>query len=440
MIFKGKKVTVMGLGLLGRGIGDAKFLAEQGAELIVTDLKTEEQLADSVAQFSGIKNVAFHLGGHRMEDFENRDFILKAAGVPMDSPYIAHARENGIPIEMSTSLFCSLTKAAVIGVTGTRGKTTTTQFIYEGLKRAGKKVHLGGNIKGVSTLAMLPSVAKDDYVVLELDSWQLQGFGERKISPHIAVFTTFMEDHMNYYKGDMDTYLADKANIFLNQNAGDTLVVGDQCADLILNKYGEKIKGKKEIARAGDIPADWKLQILGDHNKYNIAVGRLALLALGISEQIIKETAESFKGVEGRLEFKREVKGVKIYNDTTATTPQATIVALKALPIERVVLIMGGADKKIDMGELVKEWLPKTKKVILLPGTGTDRIKSEFDFASLGIKSVQAFDLADAVREAMALSVNGDSILFSPAFASFGMFKNEYDRGEKFDEIVEKMK
>ena len=443
--FKGKKITVMGLGLLGRGVGDTKFLAENGADVIVTDLKTEEQLAESVKQFAGMSNVKFSLGGHKMEDFENRDFILKAAGVPLDSPYIAHARENGIPIEMSTSFFCSLLPLGVttIGVTGTRGKTTTTYFIYEGLKRSGKIVHLGGNIQGVSTLAILPEIKSGDFVVMELDSWQLQGFGEKNISPNISVFTTFYPDHLNYYKGDLDLYLADKANIFINQKEGDTFVIGDQCVDIIKEKYSEKIIAKTIVTKVSDVPKDLNLKVIGEHNKYNIAMGMAVLRAVGVDESVIKETAENFKGVKGRLEHLATIKGVEVYNDTTSTTPIATITALKALSenvsLDKVVLIMGGADKSIDMKELIENWLPKVKKVILLPGTGTDRIKKEFDFTKIGIKAFQAFDLNDAVKEAFAISNESGVILFSPAFASFGMFKNEYDRGEQFDLLIEKI-
>jgi len=479
-MFEGKKITVVGLGLLGRGVGDAKFLAENGADVIITDLKTEEQLAESVKQFPGMSNVKFSLGGHKMEDFENRDFILKAAGVPLDSPYIAHARERGIPIEMSTSLFCSLLPKGIttIGVTGTRGKTTTTYFIYEGLKRwlasaqasaeqrkngsgpafASASAWLGGNIQGVSTLAMLPEIKSGDFVVMELDSWQLQGFGEKNISPNISVFTTFYPDHLNYYKGDLDLYLNDKANIFINQKEGDTFVTGDQCVDIIKEKYSEKIKAKTIVTKVSDVPKDLNLKVIGEHNRYNIAMGMVVLRAIGLDEDVINETAENFKSVKGRLEHLATIKGVEVYNDTTSTTPIATVTALKALcgsvslasgapeakltekeKLDKVVLIMGGADKSIDMKELIENWLPNVKKVILLPGTGTDRIKKEFDFAKIGIKAFQAFDLTDAVKEAFAISSEGGVVLFSPAFASFGHFKNEYDRGEQFDLLIEKI-
>src|SRR3989344_704079 len=153
--FRGKRVTVMGLGLLGRGVGDARYLAECGADLIVTDLKTREQLAESVVQLEQFKNIQFVLGEHRLEDFSNRDLILKAAGVPLDSPYVAEAKKNGIPVRMSADLFAELSGVSCVGVTGTRGKSTVVHMVYEILKAAEKKVMLGGNVRGVSNLELL---------------------------------------------------------------------------------------------------------------------------------------------------------------------------------------------------------------------------------------------------------------------------------------------
>ena len=208
--FKDKKVTVVGLGLLGKRLGDIAFLSEFGAKVLVTDLKTAKELAPSIAKLKKYKNIEYVLGKHRMEDFENRNFVLKGQGVPLDSSYITHARKQGIPIEMDESLFVKLAPdVKIIGVTGTRGKSTTTVLIYEILKQAynspsiklgGKKpsVFLGGNIKGTAALPLLEVVKVGDTVVFELSSWQLQGFGEAGISPHISIFTNFMPDHMNY--------------------------------------------------------------------------------------------------------------------------------------------------------------------------------------------------------------------------------------------------
>lgn len=200
-LFAGKRVTVMGLGLLGRGVGDACLLAEAGAEVVVTDLKTETELAVSVAPLQAFANVSFTLGRHELADFEGKDFIVVAAGVPLDSPYLAHARQSGVRLVQSAALFAELAGVPIIGVTGTRGKSTVTMMIHHVLSFVtGEEVLLGGNIRGVSNLQLLKSVTPDSLCVMELDSWQLQGWGWAGMSPQVAVFTSFMEDHLNYYQ------------------------------------------------------------------------------------------------------------------------------------------------------------------------------------------------------------------------------------------------
>jgi UDP-N-acetylmuramoylalanine--D-glutamate ligase len=422
----------MGLGLLGRGVGDARYLVQCGAELIVTDLKMREELADSVAQLKSFSRITFVLGKHRFEDFCDRDFILKAAGVPMDSPYIAEAKKNNIPIRMSADLFAEISGISVIGVTGTRGKSTVAHMIYAILKVAKKPVVLGGNVRGVSTLALLSEVTFKHIAILELDSWQLQGFREAKISPYIAVFTTFYPDHLNYYKNNLDAYLADKANIFLCQKSEDTLVLGAQAAKLVQREYRSLIHSHTIIAGTENFPSDWRLKIPGEHNRYNAALALAVARALNISDTISRRALESFAGVPGRLEFIAEKNGVKIYNDTTATTPEATIAALNALDVAHTIVIAGGADKNLNLDALIAR-LKDAERVVLLAGSGTERIKGEFPDAPI-------FDsLEKAVAAARSAAAPGDNILFSPAFASFGMFKNEFDRGDQFVELVRKL-
>ena len=461
--FKGKKITQMGLGLLGRGVGDAAFLAECGAEVVVTDLKTEKELAPSLAKLNQFTNITFHLGGHRLEDFRNRpkpsgdgrrpDFILKAAGVPLDSLFITEARKNKIPIEMDASLFVKLAPKGVtiIGVTGTRGKTTTTMMIYEivkkflevrpqdgkrGLTSKTPRVFLAGNIKDTATLPLFKKVKPGDYVVMELDSWQLQGFGEAKMSLPVAVFTTFYPDHMNYYKNDMRAYFADKANIFKYQKVGDALVAGEGIPEAARRFWGAALPKTALIARAADLPADWRLKVPGEHNRANAACALAAARAIKIPEAAIREALENFAGVQGRLELVGKVNGVQYYNDTTATTPEATVAALSALdPLgkQNVVLIIGGADKRLDMGALREAVHAHAKEVLLIAGTGTDRLCAE-------ASDKQVYDsLPEAVAAAKAAATAGDTVLFSPAFASFGMFDNEYDRGEQFVKLVKSL-
>lgn len=428
--FKGKKVTVLGLGLLGKGLGDTSFLARCGAQVTVTDLKDAKALASSVAQLKKYKNVRFVLGHHDLSDFQNCDMVLKAQGVPLDSIYINEARNHHIPICMDDELLVSLLpkNVKVIGITGTRGKTTVTSLIYHILKKAGKRVHLGGNIRGVATLSLLPKIQSGDYVVLELSSWQLQGFGEQKISPNVSVFTNFMPDHMNYYKNNLKDYFADKAFIFKYQKEGDTLVVGKS----IVKKIPKTIKSTLAVASAQDVPKNWKLPLPGEHNKENIALAVSAARALKIPIAKIKSGVESFKAVEGRLQLVKTVRGIQIYNDNNSTTPEATIAGLTSFPKKQTVLIMGGADKNLDITELLKTAEVYAHTVILLPGTGTDKIENP-DF-------YRAESLKDAVDTAVASASKGDVVLFSPAFASFGLFVNEYDRNDQFLSLVKKIK
>lgn len=422
----------MGLGLLGRGIGDVAFLAEEGAELVVTDLKSKEELAPSLESLKNFKNITFVLGKHRLEDFRNRDFILKAAGVPLDSPFIAEARKNGIPVEMSASLFAKLSRATIVGITGTRGKSTVTHLLYEILKKAKTSPHifLGGNIKGISTLQYLKDAQPGDIAVLELDSWQLQGFGESKISPHVSVFTTFLPDHLNYYGGDISKYFYDKAHIFRFHTDNDYLILGHDVDRAIKQQYSEKIKSKIIQADPATV-ASWNVLMPGEHNRWSAALAYEAAKVFAIPESTIKEVIEQFKGVPGRLEFVKQYKGIKIYNDTNATTPDATLAGLEALKSKdkNIVLILGGADKNLDMTKLITALPQYCKSVILLPGTGTDRIKETIS----GVPVVYATDLSEAVVQALSAATAGDTLLFSPAFASFGLFKNEYDRGDQFN-------
>ncbi len=304
------------------------------------------------------------------------------------------------------------------------------------------RVYLGGNVKGVATLPFLKKVKKGDIVVLELDSWQLQGFGEAKISPHISVFTNFLNDHLNYYlkgsaseKEAIEKYFYDKAHIFRNQNSENFLITDAKMKKEIFVRHGKNIKSKIIIPDKKLIH-NWNIKLKGEHNKENILKAVKVAEVFGVPMKIIKKAVENFSGVEGRQEFLREYKGIKIYNDTTATSPDATIVALKALSDlkkKNLVLIMGGTDKNLDMSELVKAVPKYSKKVVLLAGSGTEKLQGK-------IKGIEAQNLKEAVTEALKWAKKGDILLFSPAFASFGMFTNEFDRGDKFVSLIKILK
>lgn len=441
--FSGKKVTLLGLGLLGRGVGDAAFLAECGAEVIVTDLKSEAELADSVAQLKEYSNITFVLGEHREEDFENRDLIHVAAGVPADSQYVAHAKNKGIRLAQSAALFVELAKIPVVGVTGTRGKSTVTHMIHHVLEQVtGEKVILGGNIRGVSNLQLLKDVKEHSIAVMELDSWQLQGFGWAEISPQIAVFTSFMEDHLNYYNGDMDAYFADKANIFRYQEEDGVFVTTPD-----VFKHAQKFSDAQHITLGQEVilvdasvlPEDCLLAMPGEHNRLNAALAYKTLQAMSLEDEPIFEGLASFPGVPGRLQYLQDVNGARIYNDNNATTPSATKAGIEAIADgKNVILIMGGTDKGIDATPLVESVREHCKKVVLLPGTGTESFKAAEDLSVNRKGFVEVESLQEAVSAALDVAEAGDVVLFSPGYASFGLFKNEYDRNDQFVEVIRK--
>ena len=440
--FKGKRVTVMGLGLLGRGVGDALYLAEAGAIVTVTDLKSAEELAESVLLLAGYPNVTLVLGEHRTQDFVDRDLILVAAGVPFDSGYLVQARSAGVRLVQSAALFAELSGVPIIGVTGTRGKSTVTHMIHHVLSvTTGETVLLGGNIRGVSNLQLLKSVTAESLCVMELDSWQLQGFGWAGISPSVAVFTNFMEDHLNYYMtggkthGEaMKQYFTDKAQIFLHQEDSGVFITTPEVFEWIKSTIPRAALGQEVVlADVSVLPEDMLLATPGEHNRLNAALAYEALRAASLSDEEIFDGLASFPGVPGRLEYLGTFgAGVRVYNDNNATTPAAVIAGLRAvgdIEVERIILIAGGAYKAVDPTPLAEVIPQYCKQVILLSGTGTDMLK-------LLIAAVEVDSLAAAVEAAFAVSAPGDIILFSPGFASFGMFKNEYDRNDQFVALI----
>lgn len=430
--FKDKTVTLMGLGLLGRGVGDAAFLAQRCKKVFVTDAKSEEELRKSVEALRDYKNIEFFLGGHDKKIFENVDFVIKGAGVRLDNPYIAHAREMSVPVYMSTALFAHLAPLKVIGVTGTRGKTTTTCMIGDILKRAGRKVLMGGNLRGVSTLALLEDAKAFDYAVLELDSWQLQGFDGLGISPSIGVFTTFYPDHMNYYDGDMALYMHDKAAIFRRQKEGDVFITTPEVAALLKNG-GEMQNVRSTTILARPLPPSFVLNVPGGHNLVNASLAKEVGKVCGIEESVIEESLRNFESVEGRLQRVGQWQGRVFYNDSNATTQEATLAALASFPAESIVLIFGGADKGLPIDRLIDNLSANGIRAVLIKGTGTDRVlKDRPDIPVAG-------SMQEAFKTAVALSKTGDHIILSPAFASFGVFKNEYDRSDQYMQEVKKL-
>ena len=464
--FKGKKVTVMGIGLHGGGIAAVRFFAEAGAKVIATDMKTEKELTPSLEKLKGLKNITFVLGQHRMEDFEKVDMVMKSPAVPWNSKYIQAALKKKITVEMDSSLFFKLSKLPIVGVTGTKGKTTTSTLICEILRLAGENVFSAGiGQKAVLDLLDKVSEAKKGVVVFELSSWRLSALGRIGLSPHIAVITNILPDHLNYYK-TMEEYIADKKYIFSNQKKDDFVILNYD--NEITRELAEEAKSQviffstefirhptSKITTLGVYVANGKIifddgteqkeicdlndiKLRGGHNLYNVLAAAGAAIAYGIAPEKIREAIENFKGVPHRLEFVRELDKVKYYNDTAATMPDAAIAGINSFS-KPVILIAGGADKNLDFSKLAKVISEKVKKLILFKGEATEKLKKELN--SLGElnsgKIDSEFDsMEKAVIRAKSIAGPGDVVLLSPGAASFGLFASEFDRGEKFREAV----
>lgn len=454
----------MGLGIIGGGVGVVKFLVKNGAKVLVTDLKTKEKLKESVRKIENLP-LKLILGKHRKKDFIDTDLIIKNPGVPNDSPYLKIAQEHRVPVDTDIGIFFQLCQVPIIAVTGTKGKSTVANLIYHLLKSRYSKVILAGNI-GNSPLESLEKITPKSKVILELSSWQLEGLVSHKKSPQIAVITNIYRDHLNRYKSFKD-YINAKKIIFRFQKPNDILLLNYD--DLIVRKFSPLAKSHVYFFSQNKIPlksiacflknkniffGDEKnpicsikdLSINGEHNISNILAAVSVAKLCRISSTKIKKALRSFRGISFRQEFIREIHGIKYFNDTTATIPQATMAAIKnfkqRFPGKKLILIAGGEDKNLNYRDLAKEIKQNISHLVLLPGTASDKIRAElFKLGYFnGKKPIMAESMLKAVKEAKKLANQGSIIILSPGAASFNLFKNEFDRGKQFNEIVRKMK
>ncbi len=410
-LFQNKKVVIMGLGLHGGGVGVAKFFLSQGANVLVTDLKTKTQLKESLNKICARPSQArpslvFVLGKHREEDFREADLIIKNADVPSSSPFLKIARENNIPIKSDIQLFFELCPAEIIGITGTKGKSTVATLIAELLKEKYQTI-LAGNI-GVSPLEFLADLNKESKVVLELSSFILEDLQK---SPHVAVITNLFPDHLNRYK-DFNHYVEAKKNIFKYQEKNDFLVLNKDLK-MIANEANSKV-----------------IFFDGENNSATIAVAKI----FNIPDKNIQKVIVNFKGVPHRQEFITDKKGVKYFNDTAATNPGAVKYALEKFKKDypRIILIAGGENKKLNYRALSEDIEKSATYLVLLPGSASELIKRDLKkFSVYEVKSMKM-----AVKKASELAEKGDVVLLSPGAASFNLFKNEFDRGNQFIKAV----
>ncbi len=437
--FQNKKILIVGLGLQGGGVGLIRFFLSLGGKVIVTDKKNKKELKPSLDKLKGL-SITYRLGEHRVEDFIKADYIFKGPSVSWNLLEIKQALKRNIPVEMEMSFFMDLVpRKKVIGVTGTRGKSTTTMIICQLLKNSGYKVFLGGNIPHTSALSNLDSALKSDWIVLELSSWQLSGFDRKKISPHIAVLTNFFPDHLNYYLS-LKEYWQDKKAIFKYQKQGDIFILNKKLKEKVKNE----IKNQQCLYFTKNDFVEELKYLSGDHNRENVGAGYQLAKILKLDKKIINKTMANFKGLPYRQEVVADYKGIIFINDTTSTTPIAAEKAIEAFSSNRIVMILGGDSKNLPFQNLIEK-LNKVEKIVLLKGRFTkeiyrsltnryqEKITLVYDHLDKAIK--KAYQIAKQLRKDNQPVV----VLFSPSATSFSMFKNEFHRGDEFNRIIKNL-
>jgi UDP-N-acetylmuramoylalanine--D-glutamate ligase len=484
---RGKKVVVMGIGLHGGGVSMIKWLTQQGARVVATDKKTRETLDTSIKKLSKLvksKKIKLIIGRHRLDDFRSADLIIKNPAVPWTNTYIKQAGKSGIKVEMDSSLFFKLCPSKkIIGVTGTKGKTTTSHIINAILKKDGKKVVMVGTGK-TTVMDRLRLIGKNTYVIFELSSWRLSALRKHKISPRYAVVTNIYPDHLNYYK-TMRGYINDKLAIVKYQKKSGLAVLNYDNEET--RKFSEKTKAEvsyystkdsysiiqdvyledgkikyRTDKKDGTICAVSELKILGHHNISNIMAGAAVAIRMKISPKVIRKAVIGFTGIKHRLEFVDKRQGVLFYNDSAATTPESAIAGVDAFldspEIPNIYLIAGGSSKKLDL-KILADKIVKTgevKKVVLLKGAASEsllKLIKKMDGAEKIVGVVDSMQEAvDAMNDQIENEENRrdnvegmeivtrDIVLLSPGCASFGLFDNEFDRGNQFRDIVKNLK
>ena len=443
---KGQRISVLGLGR--SNIPLINLLNNAGAIVIARDKNTVENLPPEISTL----NIESYLGNNYLANLHEK-MIFRTPGIHPYIPELVAAREHESIVTSEMELFFELCPAPIIGVTGSDGKTTTTTLIYEMLKRQGFKCWLGGNI-GRPLIGDIAEIAPNDRVVVELSSFQLQTM---TTNPNVAVITNITPNHLDYHK-TMEEYSEAKANIFKNQSANSRLVLNydnegtralqqDAHSEVLcfsLNNFGNNMVYKKDgsiyIEKNNNITEIMKcsdIVIPGAHNIENY-MAAIAAVWGECSVEIIIDVARTFKGVPHRIEFVKEIDGVRYYNDSIATSPTRTRACLNSFD-QKLVVIAGGYDKKIPFDDFGSDLINNVKTLILIGQTASlieSAVKNSPEYTDKKIDIIHNATLAEAVTTAKAHSVSGDVVVLSPACASFDMYKNFEIRGNEFKNLV----
>ncbi len=494
----GKRVLVMGLGRFGGGVDAVRFAARAGAHVVVTDKATPEQLRDSMGQLRDLPDIEYHLGRHEADDFAAADVIVANPAVPPDSEFLQIARRHGRTVTSQVGLFFQACPARIIGITGANGKSTTTALtahLLEKAKPAGSvsgfpnakrcvwgpsravrplyeaedgaryapgvpqtqsaafggphygRVWLSGNIGDRPLLTILDQIRPCDLIVLEISSFQIEQLAQVLKAPHVALLTNLTPNHLDRY-GTFEAYCAAKEGIFQFQplDVKAPAVSLFNAEDKVASSWFDKYHGQPgRVCRtfsADDVSDEIRAvyALPGRANLSNLAAAMAIARDFGVSDQSIRDSLPDFEALPHRLEFVAEANDVRWYNDSKATTPEGTMVALAAFECPKI-LIAGGYDKHTPFDELGRRIASTTKAVILIGQTArqiADAIQAT-SHDGCGTDVRFAGSLAEAVETAQRLAVAGDVVLLSPACASYDMFENYQQRGHLFAELARRV-
>lgn len=421
----GRKVTVMGLGRHGGGVAAARWLAEQGALVTITDLRDERELADSIDKLKNVPVAQWRLGDHQRSDFTAADLVVVNPAVRPENEMVAAASAADVPLTSEIELFLSRCPAKVIGVTGSNGKSTTSAMIAAILQADGRRTWLGGNI-GHSLLADLPQMTPSDSVVLELSSFQLFWLSSKARWPHVAVITNCTANHLDWH-GAMEKYVAAKRRLIEFQPRDGCAVLNAD--DPLVANWQNRVRGRVLMVDGDqDLPP---LRLPGRHNRRNAACAAAAARAVGCSSQAIRRGLADFSGLPHRLELVAEIEERRFYNDSMATTPESVMAAVDAFG-DGAWLLVGGHDKGCDYAPLAAR-LARDARGVACYGAAREKISALIAGQPSRRCALASFTtLEEAFGWCWSQSRAGEAIVLSPACASYDQFRDYRHRGETF--------
>jgi UDP-N-acetylmuramoylalanine--D-glutamate ligase len=450
----GVRAVLLGLGAR-TNVSLARYLARHGARVTLSDLKPADQLTDEI-KLVGDLPVQLVLGGHPETLLDSADIVFVTPGVPRDIPFLRAAESRGVAISSEIELLFEVCPARIAGITGSAGKTTTTSLVGEMVQASGRQTFVGGNI-GTPLIDRVEEMTADDWVVLELSSFQLEAMVR---SATVGAVLNVTPNHLDRHH-TMDEYTRAKSNLIRFQKPGDTAVLGAE--DPIARSLASCGAGRKLYFGRGPLPADGasaldgvlrlrtgesdqvicgqnEIRLRGEHNVLNVLAAATVASVCGASVENIRKVATTFAGVEHRIEPVREVDGVTYYNDSIATAPERALAALQTFS-EPVVLIAGGRSKHLSLEALASLAVQKCRGIIVM-GEMADELTEAIKLAAVGNSLVlrQASSMRDAVEAARQIARKGDAVLLSPAGTSFDQFRDFEERGRVFKRAVHELR